>query len=155
MFPFIHLGTLSECADYEVEMEGKKEECKPLKDSNGSKAFGGVIAIVALITGIGAIVLPMGQRIDALEQSFQSFTTSAGTPETVASLASLQEKFVEVETQFANLDERTERIEYSSGENLLTLDRKLQIEIALNIKILEKELSWIRKEMERLGGKHP
>ena len=96
-------------------------------NSNNVKVLSGVVAIVALISGILALVRPMGQRIEALERNFSNFTTSAGTPATVSSLAQLQEKFVEVETQFSNLDERTMRIEAQMRRGDESLEERLQI----------------------------
>lgn len=123
--------------------------------SNGTKTFGGVIALVAVVSAISAIMLPLGQRVSALEGNFRDFTTSAGTPGTVAALASLQEKFVEVETQFSNLDERTERIEVAAAQGTEALDQKLQTEIRLHLAVIEEKLRHLRTDLDRLKSKHP
>ena len=112
--------------------------------TNGTKAFGGVIAVVALITGVMAIVRPMQQSIDNMKADFVRHLTLPAHPEAIAGLAAIREKFIEVETQFKNLE-----------GNLSAAEKHLQMELKLNVEILKKELEWLEKEVERLGGKHP
>ncbi len=85
-------------------------------NSSGSKAFAGVIVVVALITGVGAIVRPMQQQINSLEQQVlreqrqldarhTSHVLLDAHPGALAMHAKTMERFSEVETQFAGLRE--------------------------------------------------
>lgn len=84
-------------------------------NGNGTKAFGAVVAVVAVIAGLYAMIEPMGQRIDFLEGQIVELRIQArqhseieGHVGVLSSLATQQAKFAEVETQFAGLREVTE-----------------------------------------------
>jgi len=136
-------------------MKDGREENGKLKNGNGTKAFGGVIAIVALITGVMAIVRPMQQSIDAQKADLLRHQVLPSHPEALEDLAQIREKFVEVETQFKNLDERTSRMETATAKDMESLEHHIQLELNLKIDVLNKEIEWLRSELSRLGGKHP
>ena len=71
--------------------------------ATNAKAFGGVIAVVALVAGVYAMVEPMGQRIDFLERQLES--ANAATKERARLHAE------SVDQQFAAIDGRTEQLE--------------------------------------------
>ena len=75
------------------------------KNANGAKALGAVVAIVAVIMGVYAMVEPMSQRIDFLERQLDKIDarlhdTDQRERDAAESLAAIQERFQEVETQF-------------------------------------------------------
>ena len=113
------------------------------KAPNGAKAFGGILAIVALITGMAAIVRPMQGQIDQLQQRLDLILLTMEEDDdrerdNAAKFALLTEKFVEVETQFDNLDERTLRIEVAARERMDDMDKDLTLATSLaldNVKL--------------------
>ncbi len=90
--------------------------------SNGPKAFGAVVALVAVVAGVYAMVEPMGQRIAGLQERLKETredlkglsATHLRTEENhatvhtdfAARMAAMGKMFVEVETQFRSLDRR-------------------------------------------------
>ena len=93
---------------------------EPKGDGNGMKGAAGILAIVAVIAGVFAMVEPMGQRIDFLEAQLSEFRTELSAARqsdsthqraTDREIASIGEKFSEVETQFGALDARVVRFE--------------------------------------------
>jgi len=87
-------------------------EQKPMviPTGNGAKAFGGVLALVAIIAGVYAMVEPMGQRIDFLNTQLGRLERRINQDEFALQtdrslIASMSERFKEVETQFSALRE--------------------------------------------------
>jgi preprotein translocase subunit YajC len=79
----------------------------PTSNGNGSKAFAGILAILAVVAGIYAVTKPTSQRIDTVEamngavaKDLEKHEAVLGHPGMVAQLAAITEKFVEIETQF-------------------------------------------------------
>ncbi len=84
--------------------------------SNGAKAFGGVLAIVAIIAGVYAMVEPMGQRMDFFDDRILAVHESMAVDDVREradrnEFARVSERFKEVETQFANQSNRIEVFE--------------------------------------------
>lgn len=86
-------------------------------NSASAKAFGGVVAVVAVIAGIYAMVEPMGQRIDFTERTVDKHLTLPAHHGAVDDLAKIHQMFVEIETQFDWLREIMEtEINHLKGE---------------------------------------
>lgn len=88
--------------------------------TNGARAFGGVIALVAIIAGVYAMtrleVEPMGQRIDFLSEQLLSIRKDMALDDARErtdrdAFARVSERFKEVETQFSNQSTRIEVFE--------------------------------------------
>ena len=104
-----------------------------------AKAFGVLLTVAVMIGAMAAIVRPMQQQLSTLEYDLRQHCAENNHPWGVtAEIATLREKFVEVETQFKGLD-----------RTVATLDRRLQIELRLEIKTLKEQLRWIEKELDR------
>jgi len=106
---------MKDVLEHEVEaMQRKLDEMGQKKNANGPKAFAGVIALIALITGIGAIVRPMQISIanmqtqmlrmeTRIEQQIKDHARSLGHAGLSTNVSENREKFREVETQFRGL----------------------------------------------------
>jgi SMC interacting uncharacterized protein involved in chromosome segregation len=73
----------------------------------GPKAFGAVVAILAVIGGMAAIIMPMNQSIQSLRDqikedrvALESHAQIKGHPGIMAEVAALGQRFAETETQF-------------------------------------------------------
>lgn len=120
--------------------------CETPKSMNGgARAFGGVIAVVALISGVAAVILPMGERISSLERQFTAAMRSlhdehAATfdrveeqisdhkglyahPEGGNDIGRIQEKFAEVEAQFRGAKELSLQIQKTNERRLDVLEK--------------------------------
>jgi hypothetical protein len=147
----------------------------PIKGANntGAKAFGGVVAIVAVILGVYAMTEPMGQRMDFLRDRMDvhlKLHSSASVLEDLAAikvkleqlekhenmhahsgavedLAAIKEKFIEVETQFRGLREVTDtRFDAHTGGGH-------PHSVELNLAKLRTELAVLQALVEeRTGG---
>ena len=82
---------------------------KAITNSNGMKAFGGVLALVAILAGMKAFVNPVNQRVDFVGEQMAQLGNNLDIlnrrdrehqVETDAGLAAIREKFAEIETQF-------------------------------------------------------
>ena len=82
---------------------------KAITNSNGMKAFGGVLALVAILAGMKAFVNPVNQRVDFVGEQMSQLGNNLDVlnrrdrehqVETDAGLAAIREKFAEIETQF-------------------------------------------------------
>jgi uncharacterized protein HemX len=87
-------------------MAGKEH----VANNSSAKAFGGIIALVALILGVYAMVEPMNQRIDFLERQIDTLEANMRLDDLrerkdESRLSAMGEKFMEVETQFSALRE--------------------------------------------------
>lgn len=83
-------------------------------NNDGAKAFGGVVALIAVIAGVYAMVEPMAQRIDFLERQLAEATTKLEASDTrgcdiTAAVSTLKEKFLAVEAQFGALRDREDQ----------------------------------------------
>lgn len=91
------------------------ENCvKPGTATNGLKAFGGVLVVITIILGVYGMTEPMGQRITFLKDQVESLRKELDVHRTTdahsgarASLATINTKFAEVETQFKWLRDTT------------------------------------------------
>lgn len=104
---------------------------EPKKEGNGAiRAFGAIIGLVALIAGVYAMVEPMGQRIDFMEEQISELNVEIlrhsdceAHPGALARMATQQEKFAEVETQFKGLREVSDvRLKQLEHEQLVARD---------------------------------
>ena len=103
-------------------------------NSNGPKAFAGVVLIGAVIAGVYAMVEPMSQRIDFLERQLgRAIAAMERDDEREASdrniLAAFQERFREIETQFDGeraMRERDERDLLEATKWIRTHDRIIE-----------------------------
>lgn len=55
--------------------------------SNGAKAFGGIMAVVALLGGMAAIMRPFNDRLSTVEVNLHSHTEKLDHPVAVAGIA--------------------------------------------------------------------
>ena len=117
-----------------------------INNSCVAKAFAGILVIAAAVGAMASIVRPINQQLETLQYDFRQHCMENNHPWGVtAEIATLREKFVEVETQFKGLD-----------KTVATLDRRLQLELHLEVKALRVELEWIKMELKRQdnsGGK--
>lgn len=86
------------------------------KNSNGPKALGAVLAIIAVIVGVFATSEHLGQRIDFLadqltriEQKLDGHASVDGHVGALRMHGRHAEKFTEVETQFRGMRDLTEQ----------------------------------------------
>ncbi len=83
-------------------------------NGTGTRAFGGVVALLAIVAGVYAMVEPMSQRIefqnrqiDTMREDLQRHASLNNHPwGVVAEIATLEESLREVETQFADTERR-------------------------------------------------
>ena len=96
-------------------------------NSVGSKAFGSIMLILAVITGLWALMGPTNKSIETMQSKITSVEASIVSQigdieaklakddererEDQGSFASIQEKFREVETRFNALDRRVQSVE--------------------------------------------
>ena len=76
-----------------------------LKNNNGYKFFVSLVGLLALISGVYAMVQPMNQRIDSLSNEIQSLR------EDIKESATTKQMFIEVETQFDGIKLRVSSLE--------------------------------------------
>jgi len=79
--------------------------------SNNTRAFGGVVALVAIIAGVYAMIEPMTQRIDFMERHLDVMSERMDTDdqrerEDNSRVSIMGQKFTEVETQFSDMERR-------------------------------------------------
>lgn len=92
--------------------------------------------VLALILGVTAIITPMWQAISGISGRVTELAAQINQvrgveyPAVLTDLASMKVQFTEIETQFRNLNERTQRMESSFAGNMHSLDEKLQLEIS-------------------------
>ena len=108
-------------------------------NSNGPKAFAGVVLIAAVIAGVYAMVEPMSQRIDFLERQLAKTESTLvriddRARDSLSILHAIPERFQEVETQFAS--ERQLRT-----KNEVRSDRDRE-EFLMRLRELEK-IVWV------------
>jgi len=107
-------------------------------NGNGNaKAFGGIIAIVAVVAGVYAMVEPMNQRIDFLNEQMvcmrlEMTTDNERERNDATQFAALTTQFAEIETRVADIESwRTwwnrERLTTQAiqGEKIKTLERAI------------------------------
>lgn len=150
-----------------------------IRNNSSAKAFGGVLAIVAIIAGLYAMVEPMGQRIDfqtehlhTMQRNLETHAAENNHPwGVVAEIAKVQEKFVEVETQFRGMrdlgllsDEQTKarlgRIEAQMLALEAALSERRSVDAAVweRVKLLERQVYGRSREVsvgEALGASGP
>ncbi len=133
------------------------ELAKP-KNENASKVLYGMLAILAVIGGMSAIVLPMQQSIDGLRMVLAEHRSAKGHSPTTAVLAAVKQDFKEVETQFRAQRDLLDRTDAKVGEQakilreleglLLRTHERLQS----NIEQMSVTDSWIREHDLRIPG---
>lgn len=118
------------------------------------KALITIALLLAMVGGMAAIVSPMQNQIKYLKadnallrQELKDHAALNNHPWGVlGELGAMRERFVEVETQFKNIDERTSRMENTWHDEINDLDKKIQIELELNVKILEQKIKNHRNQ---------
>ena len=123
---------------------------------NGPKAFAGMIAIVAVITGIAAIVRPMQQSIDSLYDGQKIMASRLREDDgrerlDREELGRINERFSEVETQFDGLDERTQRIENSFRERIAALEKMLLLKAEITDKLVRDSFTILRGKIDEVA----
>lgn len=92
----------------------KASECNETKgDRSGLKAFGVIATLAVLISGMAAIVRPIQQQMEGLQALIVGVNTELRSHSkennhpwgVLAEIATLRQRFVEVETQFRGLRE--------------------------------------------------
>ncbi len=68
--------------------------------NNGPKAFAGVLAILAVIGGMAAVVMPMQQQITSLGDIVERHADIRAHPTAREDVATIRAQLTEVETQF-------------------------------------------------------
>ena len=92
-------------------------------EGNGTRAFGGVIALVALLTGMAAIIRPIQQQVDFLDRRISA--DDVREREDTATIGKMSERFKEVETQFRSLRELVDTRIGHAGERTEKLEEWL------------------------------
>lgn len=98
-----------------------------IKNNSSAKAFGGVLAIVAIIAGVYAMVEPMSQRIDFTGERIAEHARQHAHEGAVQDLAQFIERFNEVETQFKAQRETAAKTEERTNARLDKLEARLLI----------------------------
>lgn len=90
----------------------------PIKNANGWKALTGGMLVLAIIGGVYAMVKPMGQRAEhlndrilELKQDLQEHAAIRAHTGMAEDSGTFRQMFTEVETQFADLDRRVGALE--------------------------------------------
>ncbi len=96
-----------QCSALEATSVGKSDN----NGSSNAKAFGGVIAIVAIICGVYAMVEPMNQRIEFIQSQIQELDICIHQDndrvwKDTVELSVMQQKFAEVEMKFKEFSRR-------------------------------------------------
>lgn len=91
-------------------------------NSSSTKAFGGIFAIIALITGIAAIVQPMNQKIDTNTKAFD--TRVAAVEKNNRDLEEKVNKFIQEHSEMKGRIEKTLEINTSDIDKLKDLNYK-------------------------------
>jgi len=147
-------------------------------DANGDAAkkgngLNGASKVIAVLGGVVVLFmflqnfaktdrLQIEHNVDAIQRlSLKVDKGEADHANGLAKAAAMAEKFIEVETQFKNLDERTLRIETRFGRELLAMDDRLQKEfqkeldrlsdleeLVPRIAIAESYLMWLKRKIE-------
>ena len=107
-------------------------------NGNGNaKAFGGIIAIVAVVAGVYAMVEPMNQRIDFLNEQMvcmrlEMTTDNERERNDASQFAALTTQFAETETRVADLElwriwwnRESLTTQAIQGEKIKTLERAI------------------------------
>lgn len=120
-----------------AQAQGRKQ----VGNGNGTRIFGIITLVAAIGAGAGAFLMPMNQRIDSLQaeimvlrQDLRDHAASDGHPAVSTKIATMHEKFVEIETQFKG--ERRVLGLYQEG------DLRHQLQTDERFRELEKTLLW-------------
>ncbi len=117
-------------------------------NNTGTKAFAGVLVILAVIAGVFAMVQPMTQRINQLERQINTLADHQNLDNTreredQSKFAASAERFKEVETQFSGLENRIQKIEdWRIWWNRTILKRHGAVDA--RVRDLEKEVDTLR-----------
>ena len=124
-------------------------------------AIGAVVGIGGLI-GMGlnyvtAVVAPIQRDIVALRSDLDKNAVAdersiENRVEITAKIAAVEMQFKEIETQFKNLNERTQRMDDMEKNDIKTLDARLQGEIAVVRKLLD-DISEVSVRQRRISSK--
>ena len=145
-----------------------EETVAPAKNGNGNgnaKAFGGIIAIIALITGIAAIARPMQIQVEAqdakmvrFEKSLQDHIVKEGHPESIMqSLTLLRERVDRHETfdGHSKMESQIAMIRVQFKE----IETQFREEAALReaadssyAKLVDVEIKHIERRLTKLDG---
>jgi len=117
-------------------------------ESSNGRILKSLVAFVVLVSGVYAMMQPMSQRVDFLERQIQTMSErnlakAIRERESVVDLGKITVRFQEVETQFSNLDERTQRIEAGARRDMAQLDKQQRERTALALRNLERELAQL------------
>ena len=124
-------------------------------------AIGAVVGIGGLI-GMGlnyvtAVVAPIQRDIVALRSDLDKNAVAdersiENRVEITAKIAAVEMQFKEIETQFKNLNERTQRMDDMEKNDIKTLDARLQGEIAVVRKLLD-DISEVSVRQRKISSK--
>lgn len=132
-------------------MTAARKTDMPDLNNTGAKAFGGVVALVAVVAGVYAMVEPMSQRIDFTGERITEHATQHAHEGAIRDLARFTERFNEIETQFKAQRETTVKTEERTNARLDKLEQRLLIvEPDLTEKTAIDAAMWERiKSIER------
>lgn len=105
-----------------------------MSESANGRTWTPVLSILALVTGVAAVVSPMGFGILNLDHNLEKQDgrieeSQKGIAEIRAELAAMRVQFAEVETQFRGIKENVVGVDSRIETRLVALDKTLQQEI--------------------------
>lgn len=119
--------------------------------TNGTKAFAGVLIIIAMIGATAAIVKPIQQQIEAVSERISQHISQNNHPwGVIAEIAEIKQKFIEVETQFNGLRNVIQTEDIRNRTRITNLERlgiKYTEESLATIAILEEKIKQLEKKI--------
>lgn len=121
------------------ETEGVEYIVETKTVDNSSKAWSGILALIALITGIAAIVVPMKDRLDSMEReltatktTLQNHISAWGHPGSEGAIDKNEDLIKHVESKIDNQIERNS-------------------DVTRQIAKIEAQILFLEKEINRLN----
>jgi len=119
----------------------------------GPRAFGGVVALMAVIAGLYAMVEPMNQKMSYHHDRLEAHSGMRAHDWALEALALITERFKEVETQFRSLRDVGRKTEERTNARLTKIESKLirdetrQFKGTARVATLEQQIKALEREV--------
>lgn len=122
-----------------------------INNGNG-KVWSNIIIILAVIGGLAAIIQPMRQQQDALQKQIDEVKNN-GSPASGAHMASMEQKFVEVETQFRGISNLEQANRKAMEERISILENSVRLNTDARNSVKERLRSLERSVFHDSAGR--